>query len=82
MKIQVFIEGIVVGLTTVIIGNIVGFLIKSINNGLSIKKYINWDVFYTLQLILFSTGFLFHILFEILGLNELYVKVLYAKNRK
>jgi ABC-type antimicrobial peptide transport system permease subunit len=61
---QVLIEAFVVGLVTIITGNIAVFLIgKSFKPSLP-ELCDTWNKFYTLEISLFLTGILTHIAFE------------------
>lgn len=80
---HLLIEAIVVGVSTVVMGNIIGFISKSmIDQQVSLEKYMKWDILYTLQVILFLTGLTLHIIFEILGLNGWYCNTIYKNTRK
>ena len=68
---QVLLEAIVVGIMTVIFGNIAGFLVSPFfkTAGDTCK---NWNQFYVMEISLFLTGFLIHIFCELSGINKWY----------
>jgi hypothetical protein len=66
--IQVLIEAIVVGITTVILGMI-------------IKKLFEQAQYENMMLMLFLTGFVLHITFEIFDLNRWYCQDIFMKTR-
>ena len=67
-------EAFVVGIITVIVGNLVGFAIgKSLNVDLpGVCK--DWNKYYTMEISLFLTGFLIHLICEFSGINKWYCK--------
>lgn len=69
---KLLIEAIIVGFLTVIIGSIVGYILSVfIKNDLPnvCKK---WNNFYIMEISLFLTGFLIHVLCELSGINKWY----------
>ena len=67
-------EAVVVGLTIVVMGTLVSFVIAY-----SIKSDLppvckDWNKNYVMELSLFFTGFLTHFIFEFVGLNKWYCK--------
>ena len=71
---KLLIEAVIVGVMTVIIGSIVGFIFGkmfSIDLPSVCKK---WNKYHTMELSLFFTGFLIHLLCEFSGLNKWYCK--------
>ena len=64
---EVLIEAIVVGVTALTMGGILGYLFDMLSKSVKMDR----NVVYALTL--FFTGFLLHLIFEILGLNEWYV---------
>jgi hypothetical protein len=82
---QVLIEAIVVGISTVLMGTVVSFVISQIvpsygTSGSNDSK--DWNKYYVMEIALFFTGFFLHIAYEILGLNSWYCKEIFAKSRK
>lgn len=71
---KLIIEALVVGLSLVIFGNIVGFIVGKLfatNLPLACK---DWNTNYVMEISLFITGFLIHLFFEFTGLNKWYCK--------
>ena len=67
-------EAVVVGIATVVIGTIVGFAMGklfSMNLPVICKK---WNKNHIMEITLFLTGFLLHILCEYTGINKWYCK--------
>ena len=71
---QLLIEAIFVGISLILLGNVVGFLVG--------KYYIKpelpsgcseYNKYYVMELTLFLTGFFLHILCEVCGLNRWYI---------
>lgn len=71
---KLFSEAIFVGISLIILGNLVGFLVG--------KYYIKpelpsgcseYNKYYVMELTLFLTGFFLHILCEVCGLNRWYI---------
>jgi len=72
MVVKVLIEGVVVGICTLVLGYIFGYLINEIV--LRFRKNDSTTHLYVMAIALFFTGFFFHILCEIAGLNRWYCK--------
>ena len=73
---MLLIEGVVVGLVTSIIGISLGYLVFTIyplSQGLH-KEYMLYNKNFILEILLFLTGFLAHISFELIGANKWYCK--------
>ena len=72
----IFKEAILVGIVTLIIGQLVGFSIsKFMKNGYSVRSECkNWNKNHIMELSLFFTGVIIHLLLEYLGINKLYCK--------
>lgn len=69
---KLLVEAIIVGIATVIVGTIVGFIIgKGFSNNLP-KICKSWNKNHIMELSLFFTGFLLHIMFEYMRLNKWY----------
>ena len=69
---RVAIESVVVGIMTVIVGSIVGFVlakIVSVDLPAVCKK---WNKFHVMEISLFLTGVVIHLLCEVSGLNKWY----------
>lgn len=71
---QLIYEAIVVGISTVIFGNIAAFLVGPFFKVDLPKECKNWNKFYAMEITLFVTGVLFHLTFEYAGLNKWYCK--------
>ena len=67
-----FIEAVVVGIITVIFGNISGFLIGPLFKVDLPEVCGTWNKFYTMEITLFVTGFLAHLFCEFSGINKWY----------
>ena len=69
---QLLIEAFVVGVMTVCIGSLVGFVIgKAFSNNLP-KICKEWNKNHIMEICLFLTGFLIHLLCEFSGINKWY----------
>jgi hypothetical protein len=62
---HIIVEAIIVGICTLVIGGIISFFMM----GKEAKGFQHWD---RVLASYFFTGFLFHLLFEITGLNKKY----------
>jgi ABC-type spermidine/putrescine transport system permease subunit II len=83
MVFEVVIEGIVVGVLTTVLGIMIGFLLyKMINNKKNIAEITSSSHYVPIIISLFITGFAFHILCEIFGINAWYCKERFPKTRK
>jgi hypothetical protein len=81
---QILIEAIVVGVSTVIMGSIVGYIISMLvnhNKTEGSNKNQEWNKYYVMEIALFLTGFLLHIFYEIAGLNKMYCQDIFPKTR-
>lgn len=80
---KLFVEALIVGIMTVIVGNVIAFLIRKINI-FSVKLpdiCKDWNKFYIMEMCLFLTGFSLHLLCEAFGINKYYCKNSYACNK-
>lgn len=68
------IEALVVGIATVVVGSIVGFGVGKVLGSDMPKVCKNWNKKYAMEISLFLTGSLLHLLFEFLGGNKWYCK--------
>ena len=74
MKSKIFVEAIVVGIMVVVVGTLVGYLLgKSFSVNLP-KMCHEWNKNHIMELSLFLTGFLVHIICELSGVNKWYCK--------
>jgi len=71
---KLFVEALFVGIAIVITGSVIGFLVgKMMGSDLpSVCK--DWNKKHAMEISLFLTGFLSHLLFEFCGLNKWYCK--------
>jgi hypothetical protein len=73
---KIFLEGLLVGLLTIAFGYIATAIIHmtglSKNDMPSVCK--DWNKNHVMELSLFFTGFLFHLTFEVTGLNKTYAR--------
>jgi xanthine/uracil permease len=72
--VKVLLEAVLVGVGVVILGTIVSYGISMLNPVKLEKVCEGWNKYYVMELSLFLTGFLFHIIFEITGLNRMYCR--------
>lgn len=81
---KLFIEALVVGIMTVVVGTIVSLIVKKMNI-FSVKLpdvCKDWNNFYIMEICLFFTGFTLHLLCELFGINKYYCNNSYACNKK
>jgi ABC-type antimicrobial peptide transport system permease subunit len=72
--IKVILEGIILGIFTIIFGSLVGFIVSKIWVNNMPKECKDWNKNNVMEITLFFTGFIFHISFELLGINNYYAK--------
>ena len=65
-------EAVFVGIVTVILGSIVGWGVSKTMKSDLPKVCKDWNNFYVMEISLFLTGFLIHIIMEQIGLNHWY----------
>ena len=71
---QLLLEAIIVGISTVIVGSLIGFIVSLfIKNDLP-ELCKNWNKFYAMEITLFVAGILGHLFFEFSGANKWYCK--------
>ena len=70
---KLMIEALVVGIATVV-GSVVGFGVGKVLGSDMPKVCKNWNKKYAMEISLFLTGSLLHLLFEFLGGNKWYCK--------
>jgi hypothetical protein len=68
------VEAIVVGIMTIIFGNITGLLIGPLFKVDLPKVCSSWNKFYTMEITLFFTGVFIHLFCEFSGINKWYCK--------
>ena len=71
---DLIVEAVVVGVMTIIFGNIAGFLIGPLFKVDLPKVCSTWNEFYTMEITLFVTGVLIHFFCEYTGINKWYCK--------
>jgi hypothetical protein len=71
---DLIVEAVVVGVMTIIFGNIAGFLIGPLFKVDLPKVCSTWNKFYTMEITLFVTGVLIHFFCEYTGINKWYCK--------
>lgn len=71
---DLIVEAVVVGIMTIIFGNIAGFLIGPLFKVDLPKVCSTWNKFYTMEITLFVTGVLIHLFCEYTGINKWYCK--------
>lgn len=67
-------EAVVVGIMTVIFGNVSGFVVGSFLKVNLPQICSTWNKFYTMEVSLFITGVLIHLFCEYTGINKWYCK--------
>lgn len=78
MLLQVLIEALVVGVVLLVVGYVVSFLVEPYF-GVSLPTVCkSWNKKYVFEVTLFLSGFLTHIVFELLGANDMFCKKLRA----
>lgn len=83
MVTDVLIEGVVVGILTVLLGIMIGYIIyRMINNKKNIDEITSRGHYIPIIIALFITGFSFHIFCEIFGINAWYCNERFPKTRK
>ena len=71
---QLLLEALCVGIMTVVVGNISGFLVGSMLKVNLPEVCKDWNKYYTMEISLFLTGFLIHLICEFSGINKWYCK--------
>jgi hypothetical protein len=71
---QLLLEATIVGLATIFVGICIQELLKKTTLRVKCETPCDWNKNYIREIGLFLTGFMLHILFEILGANSWYVK--------
>jgi len=69
---NLLIEAFGVGLVVLVVGTLVGFILGKIMSVDLPKACEQWNQYHIMELSLFITGALTHIVFELLGLNNWY----------
>tara|TARA_B110001454_G_C12673795_1_gene414944 strand:- start:914 stop:1153 length:240 start_codon:yes stop_codon:yes gene_type:complete len=71
---NLLIEGVAVGIVVLVVGTIVGFILGRFMSVDLPKACREWNKNHIMEISLFLTGFLTHIIFELFGLNNWYCK--------
>tara|TARA_B100001559_G_C16054624_1_gene418581 strand:+ start:237 stop:476 length:240 start_codon:yes stop_codon:yes gene_type:complete len=71
---RIALESLVVGVMTVIVGSIVGYLLAKIVSVDLPKICKEWNKFHVMEISLFLTGVIIHLLCEVSGINKWYCK--------
>jgi len=71
---KLLVEAGVVGIATVIIGSIVGFILGNMFSNNLPKICKTWNKNHIMEISLFFTGFFLHIICEYTGINKWYCK--------
>jgi|TARA_B110000259_G_scaffold187788_1_gene243322 membrane protein DedA with SNARE-associated domain len=71
---KLIIEALVVGILTVIVGSMVGYIVGSVLGTDLPLVCKDWNKKNAMEISLFLTGFVLHLLFEVLGGNKWYCK--------
>jgi glycopeptide antibiotics resistance protein len=71
---MLLVEAIAVGILTVIIGSMVGFILAKYFSPNLPKTSTDWNKNHIMEISLFLTGFLLHISCEYSGINKWYCK--------
>ena len=71
---KLLIEATIVGISTVIMGSLIGYILGKFNKIKLPSVCKNWNKNHIMEISLFFTGFFLHILWEYMGLNKWYCK--------
>lgn len=71
---NLIVEAVVVGVMTIIFGNMTGLLIVPLFKVDLPKVCSTWNKFYTMEITLFFTGVFIHLFCEFSGINKWYCK--------
>lgn len=75
---KLLVEAVVVGIMVVIVGSVVGYLVGKVNSVDLPKLCKKWNKNHVMEISLFFTGALTHLLCEFSGVNKWYTKNGYA----
>jgi membrane protein DedA with SNARE-associated domain len=75
---KLFVEAVVVGVMVVVVGSGVGFVVGKMNSMDLPKVCKKWNKNHVMEISLFFTGFVTHLLCEFSGVNKWYTKNGYA----
>ena len=71
---MLLLEAVVVGILAVIVGTIVGYILGKFSSNKLPKQCKTWNKNHIMEISLFFTGFIIHILCEYTGINKWYCK--------
>lgn len=73
---NLFLEAVCVGILVLVIGSLVGYLLSfSTQSQRQLPKECkNWNKYYIMEISLFLTGFIAHLVLEATGLNKWYCR--------
>ena len=71
---KLLLEAVVVGIATVVVGSVVGFILGKLMGQDLPAECKKWNKNHIMELSLFITGFLIHVLCELVGVNKWYCK--------
>ena len=71
---NLIVEAVVVGIMTIIFGNLAGLLIGPLFKVDLPEVCSDWNKFYTMEITLFFTGVFIHLFCEFSGINKWYCK--------
>jgi len=69
---KLLVEALVVGISTVVVGSLVGYGVSFLVKSDLPRVCKDWNKFYVMEISLFLTGVLVHILAEYTGINRWY----------
>ena len=69
---QLIVESVIVDVMTVIVGSLVGFILSKIVSSDLPEVCKKWNNFHIMEISLFLTGVIIHLLCEFSGLNKWY----------
>ena len=78
---KLLIEAVVVGIGTIIVGSIVGYIVGKCNSIDLPSVCKKWNKNHVMEISLFLTGFVLHLICEYSGINKYYCKNSYACTR-
>mgnify|MGYP001162391929 FL=1 len=79
---KLLVEAVVVGVMVVIVGSAVGYVVGRVNSVDLPKVCKKWNKNHVMEISLFLTGAVTHLLCEFSGINKYYIKHGYAVKNK